>query len=219
MSIIEQSKKYWISYIRRYDSQKFIDKTFEGIEFLNDKISQYHIEEREYLDRIKYLEKKLDIEKNKGIYGENPEVMTLFIKVITLEDKTIQKYIPILHYSIKTNEYKESKFIFVTANEYETVVFERRYYNHIYYKIEGVHKEILELQDNQMIVFFYTWKEVKKMHVNVLNIILGVIFFVLMSIAEVVHYFAKKDMELSDLLKKLGLYALVGVFITLFTTL
>ena len=219
MSIIDQSKKYWISYIRRYDSQKFIDKTFEEIEFLNDKISQYHIEEREYLDRIKYLEKKLDIEKNKGIYGENPKVMTLFIKVITLEDKTIQKYIPILHYSIKTNEYKESKFIFVTANEYETVVFERRYYNHIYYKIEGVHKEILELQDNQMIVFFYTWKEVKKMHVNVLNIILGVIFFVLMSIAEVVHYFAKKDMELSDLLKKLGLYALVGVFITLFTTL
>ena len=138
MSIIEQSKKYWISYIRRYDSQKFIDKTFEEIEFLNDKISQYHIEEREYLDRIKYLEKKF-------IYGENPKVMTLFIKVITLEDKTIQKYIPILHYSIKTNEYKESKFIFITANEYETVVFERRYYNHIYYKIEGVHKEILEL--------------------------------------------------------------------------
>lgn len=59
MSIIEQSKKYWISYIRRYDIQKFIDKTFEEIEFLNDKISQYHIEEREYLDRIKYLEKKL----------------------------------------------------------------------------------------------------------------------------------------------------------------
>lgn len=90
MSIIDQSKKYWISYIRRYDSQKFIDKTFEEIEFLNDKISQYHIEEREYLDRIKYLEKKLDIEKNKGIYGENPKVMILFIKVITLEDKTIQ---------------------------------------------------------------------------------------------------------------------------------
>ena len=88
MSIIDQSKKYWISYIRRYDSQKFIDKTFEEIEFLNDKISQYHIEEREYLDRIKYLEKKLDIEKNKGIYGENPKVMTLFIKVITLEDKS-----------------------------------------------------------------------------------------------------------------------------------
>lgn len=59
MSIIDQSKKYWISYIRRYDSQKFIDKTFEEIEFLNDKISQYHIEEREYLDRIKYLEKKV----------------------------------------------------------------------------------------------------------------------------------------------------------------
>ncbi|MEI3385039.1 MAG: hypothetical protein V8R62_05255 [Faecalibacillus intestinalis] len=57
------------------------------------------------------------------------------------------------------------------------------------------------------------------MHVKAMNIILGVIFFVLMSIAEVVHYFAKKDMELSDLLKKLGLYALVGVFITLFTTL
>lgn len=57
------------------------------------------------------------------------------------------------------------------------------------------------------------------MHVKVMNIILGAIFFVLMSIAEVVHYFAKKDMELSDLLKKLGLYALVGVFITLFTTL
>lgn len=91
MSIIDQSKKYWISYIRRYDSQKFIDKTFEEIEFLNDKISQYHIEEREYLDRIKYLEKKLDIKKNKGIYGENPKVMTLFIKVITLEGKTIQK--------------------------------------------------------------------------------------------------------------------------------
>ena len=44
--------------------KKFIDKTFEEIEFLNDKINQYHIEEREYLDRIKYLEKKLDIEKN-----------------------------------------------------------------------------------------------------------------------------------------------------------
>ena len=44
-------------------------------------------------------------------------------EVITLENKTIQKYIPILHYSIKTNEYKESKFIFITANEYETVVF------------------------------------------------------------------------------------------------
>ena len=130
MSIIDQSKKYWISYIRRYDSQKFIDKTFEEIE---------------YLDRIKYLEKKLDIEKNKRIYGENPKVMTLFIKVITLENKTIQKYIPILHYSIKTNEYNESKLIFITANEYETAVFERRYYNHIYYKIEGVHKEILEL--------------------------------------------------------------------------
>lgn len=57
------------------------------------------------------------------------------------------------------------------------------------------------------------------MHVKVTNIILGVSFFVLMSIAEVVHCFAKKDMELSDLLKKLGLYALVGVFITLFTTL
>ena len=145
MSIIDQSKKYWISYIRRYDSQKFIDKTFEEIEFLNDKINQYHIEEREYLDRIKYLEKKLDIEKNKRIYGENPKVMTLFIKVITLENKTIQKYIPILHYSIKTNEYNESKLIFITANEYETSVFERRYYNHIYYKIEGVHKEILKL--------------------------------------------------------------------------
>ena len=65
MSIIDKSKKYWISYIRRYDSQKFIDKTFEEIEFLNDKISQYHIEEREYLDRIKYLEKKLDIKKTK----------------------------------------------------------------------------------------------------------------------------------------------------------
>lgn len=50
MSIIDQSKKYWKSYIRRYDSQKFIDKTFEEIEFLNDKINQYHIEEREYLD-------------------------------------------------------------------------------------------------------------------------------------------------------------------------
>ena len=63
MSIIDQSKKYWISYIRRYDSQKFIDKTFEEIEFLNDKISQYHIEEREYLDRIKYLEKKVRYRK------------------------------------------------------------------------------------------------------------------------------------------------------------
>ena len=57
------------------------------------------------------------------------------------------------------------------------------------------------------------------MHVKVMNIILGAIFFVLMSSAEVVRYFAKKDMELSDLLKKLGLYALVSVFITLFTTL
>lgn len=57
------------------------------------------------------------------------------------------------------------------------------------------------------------------MHVMVLNIILGAIFFALMSISEVVRYFAKKDMELSDLLKKLGLYALVGLFITLFTTL
>lgn len=57
------------------------------------------------------------------------------------------------------------------------------------------------------------------MHVKVMNIILGAIFFVLMSSAEVVLYFAKRDMELSDLLKKLGLYALVGVFITLFTTL
>ena len=57
------------------------------------------------------------------------------------------------------------------------------------------------------------------MHVKVMNIILGAIFFVLMSRAEVVRYFAKRDMELSDLLKKLGLYALVGVFITLFTTL
>lgn len=57
------------------------------------------------------------------------------------------------------------------------------------------------------------------MHVKVMNIILGAIFFVLMSSAEVVRYFAKRDMELSGLLKKLGLYALVGVFITLFTTL
>lgn len=57
------------------------------------------------------------------------------------------------------------------------------------------------------------------MHVKVRNIILGVTFFVLMSITEVVHYFAKKDMEFYDLLKKLGLYALVGLFITLFTTL
>ena len=57
------------------------------------------------------------------------------------------------------------------------------------------------------------------MHVKVMNIILGAIFFVLMSSVEVVRYFAKRDMELSDLLKKLGLYALVGVFITLFTTL
>ena len=57
------------------------------------------------------------------------------------------------------------------------------------------------------------------MHVKVMNIILGAIFFVLMSSAEAVRYFAKRDMELSDLLKKLGLYALVGVFITLFTTL
>ena len=57
------------------------------------------------------------------------------------------------------------------------------------------------------------------MHVKLMNIILGAIFFVLMSSAEVVRYFAKRDMELSDLLKKLGLYALVGVFITLFTTL
>lgn len=57
------------------------------------------------------------------------------------------------------------------------------------------------------------------MHVKVMNIILGAIFFVLMSSAEVVRYFAKRDMELSYLLKKLGLYALVGVFITLFTTL
>lgn len=57
------------------------------------------------------------------------------------------------------------------------------------------------------------------MHVKVMNIILGAIFFVLMSSAEVVRYFAKRDMKLSDLLKKLGLYALVGVFITLFTTL
>lgn len=57
------------------------------------------------------------------------------------------------------------------------------------------------------------------MHVKVMNIILGAIFFVLMSSAEVVRYFAKRDMELSDLLKKLGLYALDGVFITLFTTL
>ena len=101
--------------------------------------------ENKHIDKIKSLEKKLEIEKNKRIYGENPKVMTLFIKVITLENKTIQKYIPILHYSIKTNEYKESRIIFITANEYETVVFERRYYNHIYYKIEGVHKEILEL--------------------------------------------------------------------------
>lgn len=57
------------------------------------------------------------------------------------------------------------------------------------------------------------------MHVKVMNIILGAIFFVLISSAEVVRYFAKRGMELSDLLKKLGLYALVGVFITLFTTL
>ena len=63
--------------------------------------------------------------------------MTLFIKVITLEGKTIQKIF--LYFIIPL------KLIFITANEYETVVFERRYYNHIYYKIEGVHKEILEL--------------------------------------------------------------------------
>ena len=51
------------------------------------------------------------------------------------------------------------------------------------------------------------------MHVKVMNIILGAIFFVLMSSAEVVRYFAKRDMELSDLLKKLGLYAFVGSFL------
>ena len=33
MSIIDQSKKYWISYIRRYDLVKnLLDKTFEEIE-------------------------------------------------------------------------------------------------------------------------------------------------------------------------------------------
>lgn len=145
MSIVNQSKKYWIGYVKKYGLEKFLDKTYEEFNELEDIINRQDDRENKHIDKIKSLEKKLEIEKNKGIYGENPKVMTLFIKVITLEDKTIQKYIPILHYSIKTNEYKESKFIFITANEYETVVFERRYYNHIYYKIEGVHKEILEL--------------------------------------------------------------------------
>ena len=41
------------------------------------------------------------------------------------------------------------------------------------------------------------------MHVKVTNIILGVTFFVLMSIAEVVHYFAKKDMGAFWFIKKI----------------
>ena len=145
MSIVNQSKTYWIGYVKKYGLEKFLDKTYEEFNELEDIINQQDDRENKHIDKIKSLEKKLDIEKNKRIYGENPKVMTLFIKVITLEDKTIQKYIPILYYSIKTNEYKESKLIFITANEYETVVFERRYYNHIYYKIECVHEEILEL--------------------------------------------------------------------------
>ena len=65
MSIIDQSKKYWISYIRRYDSQKFIDKTFEEIEFLNDKINQYHIEEREWEMKLPEAETSLQAKHQK----------------------------------------------------------------------------------------------------------------------------------------------------------
>ena len=57
------------------------------------------------------------------------------------------------------------------------------------------------------------------MHVKVMNIILAAIFFILFSVAELIYWYNKGDKEFIDVLKRIGIYALVAVFIALFTTL
>lgn len=57
------------------------------------------------------------------------------------------------------------------------------------------------------------------MHVKVMNIIFGAIFFILLSVAELIYWYNKGDKEFIDVLKRIGIYALVAVFIALFTTL
>lgn len=56
MSIVNQSKKYWIGYVKKYGLEKFLDKTYEEFNELEDIINQQDDRENKHIDKIKSLE-------------------------------------------------------------------------------------------------------------------------------------------------------------------
>lgn len=57
MSIVNQSKKYWIGYVKKYGLEKFLDKTYEEFNELEDIINRQDDRENKHIDKIKSLEK------------------------------------------------------------------------------------------------------------------------------------------------------------------
>lgn len=56
------------------------------------------------------------------------------------------------------------------------------------------------------------------MHITKINVILAVIFFLMMTIPEVILFYKKQEEDKSDLFKKILLYLAVGIFICIFTS-
>ena len=54
------------------------------------------------------------------------------------------------------------------------------------------------------------------MHITKINVILAVIFFLMMTIPEVILFYKKQE-DKSDLFKKILLYLAVSIFICIFT--
>lgn len=57
MSIVNQSKKYWIGYVKKYGLEKFLDKTYVEFNELEDIINRQDDRENKHIDKIKSLEK------------------------------------------------------------------------------------------------------------------------------------------------------------------
>ncbi len=55
------------------------------------------------------------------------------------------------------------------------------------------------------------------MHITKINVILAVIFFLMMTIPEVILFYKKQEEDKSDLFKKILLYLAVSIFICIFT--
>lgn len=56
------------------------------------------------------------------------------------------------------------------------------------------------------------------MHIEPINIILGAVFFLIMSVAECIAYYKKQEDDISSLMKKILMYFAIGIFICIFTT-